>query len=62
MFEYLIYPAVGFVITLLGLEAAWHFTACRIPDKTIKPCIYKQVKLAFVRAECGTQKKIMFEE
>ena len=48
MFEYLIYPTIGFVATLLGLEAAWHFTACRIPDKTIKPCMYKQVKLAIV--------------
>jgi len=48
MFENLVYPAVGFVVTLLGLEAAWHFTACRISDKTIKPCMYKQVKLAIV--------------
>jgi hypothetical protein len=48
MFEYLIYPAIGFVVTLEGLEAAWHFTACKIHDKTIKPCIYKQVKLALV--------------
>jgi len=48
MFEYLIYPTIGFVATLLGLEAAWHFTACKIPDKTIKPCMYKQVKLAIV--------------
>ncbi|MGB6673970.1 MAG: hypothetical protein WBE34_16180 [Candidatus Nitrosopolaris sp.] len=37
MFEYLIYPAIGFVVTLVGLEAAWHFTACKIHDKTIKP-------------------------
>jgi hypothetical protein len=48
MFENLVYPAVGFVVTLLGLEAAWHFTACRISNKTIKPCMYKQVKLAIV--------------
>jgi len=48
MFEYLIYPTIGFVATFLGLEAAWHFTACKIPDKTIKPCMYKQVKLAIV--------------
>jgi CheY-like chemotaxis protein len=50
MFENLIYPAVGFIAALLGLEAAWHFTACKLPDKTIKPCMYKQVKLALVRA------------
>jgi hypothetical protein len=50
MLEYVIYPVIGFVGTLLGLEAAWHFTACRIPLDSIKPCIYKQVKLAFVQA------------
>jgi hypothetical protein len=49
MFENLIYVVIGFAGTLLGLEAAWHFTACRIPDKTLKPCMYKQVKLAIVR-------------
>jgi hypothetical protein len=45
VFENLIYPVIGFVGTLLGLEAAWHFTACKIPDKKIKPCMYKQVKI-----------------
>jgi len=50
MFENVIYPVIGFIGTLLGLEAAWHFTACRIPDKTIKPCMYKQMKLALVNA------------
>jgi hypothetical protein len=48
MFENLVYPAVGFVVTLLGLEASWHLKACRISDKTIKPCMYKQVKLVIV--------------
>jgi hypothetical protein len=42
MLEYVIYPLIGFVGTLLGLEAAWHYTACEIPRDTIKPCIYKQ--------------------
>jgi len=47
MFENLVYPIIiGFGATFLGLEAAWHFTACKIHDKTIKPCVYKQVKLA----------------
>jgi hypothetical protein len=32
----LIYPAIGFVVTLLGLELAWHFSTCKIPYKTIK--------------------------
>jgi len=48
VFENLIYPVIGFIGTLLGLEAAWHFTACRIPDSTLKPCMYKQLKLALV--------------
>jgi len=48
VFENLVYLVIGFVGTLLGLEAAWHFTACSIPDKTIKPCMYKQVKLALM--------------
>jgi hypothetical protein len=48
MFENLVYPAVGFVVTLVGLEAAWHFTVCKIPDKRVKPCMYKQVKLVLV--------------
>jgi len=50
MLENLIYSAIGFIGTLLGLEAAWHFTACRMADKTIKPCMYKQMKLAVVNA------------
>ncbi len=45
MFENLIYPVIGFAGTLLGLEAAWHFAACRLEDKTIKPCLFKQVKM-----------------
>jgi len=29
------YVAIGFVTTFLALEAGWHFTACKIKDKTI---------------------------
>jgi len=50
VFEYIIFPAIGFIGSFLGLEAAWHFTACKIHDKTIKPCMYKQVKLALASA------------
>ena len=50
VFEYLIYPVIGFVGALLALEVGWHFTACTIRDETMKPCLFKQVKLAFVRA------------
>jgi hypothetical protein len=41
----LAYLAVGFAATFLALEAAWHFTACKIKDKSIKPCLYKQIGL-----------------
>jgi len=43
-----LYVLVGFVPTYFGLEIAWHFTACRIRDKAIKPCIFKQVKTSVI--------------
>jgi hypothetical protein len=43
MLENIAYVGLGFAVVLLGLEAAWHFTACRINDKSIKPCLYKQI-------------------
>jgi hypothetical protein len=43
---------IGFVITYLALETAWHFAACRLQDKTIKPCLFKQVKMVMT-AERG---------
>jgi hypothetical protein len=43
--ENLAYLATGFVTTFLALEAGWHFTACKIKDKTIKPCLYKKIGL-----------------
>jgi hypothetical protein len=27
------------------LELAWHFTACRIKDKKLKPCMFKEIKV-----------------
>jgi hypothetical protein len=41
--ENLAYVAIGFVTTFMALEAAWHFAACKIKDKSIKPCLYKQI-------------------
>jgi hypothetical protein len=41
----LAYLAVGFVTAFLALEAVWHFTACKIKDKTMRPCFYKQIGL-----------------
>jgi hypothetical protein len=45
MLENIAYVAGGFATVFLALEAAWHFTACKIKDKTIKPCLYKQIGL-----------------
>ena len=43
MLENLAYVGVGFAAVFLALEAAWHFTACKINDGSIKPCLYKQI-------------------
>jgi hypothetical protein len=51
MLEYItptVYVALGFASCYLALEGAWHFTACRIKDKSIPPCIFKQVKTKFI--------------
>jgi hypothetical protein len=32
MIENLLYVIVGFAVTYLSLELAWHFTACKIKD------------------------------
>ena len=45
MFENIAYIGLGFAAVFLGLELAWHFTACKIHDKSIKPCFYKEVGL-----------------
>jgi hypothetical protein len=44
MIENMLYVVIGFVVTFLSLELAWHFTACRIKDKKIRPCLYKEIK------------------
>jgi hypothetical protein len=43
-----VYAALGFVISYLALEGGWHFTACKIKEKSIPPCVFKQVKTMFV--------------
>jgi hypothetical protein len=45
MLENIAYVSIGFVTSFLAPEAAWHFTACKIKDKSIKPCLYKQIRL-----------------
>lgn len=44
----LIYIALGFTISYLALEVGWHFTACKIKDRSIPPCVFKQVKTVLV--------------
>jgi hypothetical protein len=41
------YVMLGFTISYLALEGGWHFTACKIKNKTLPPCIFKQVKTKF---------------
>jgi hypothetical protein len=42
--ESLLYVVIGFVVTYMSLELAWHFSACRIKDKKIRPCMFKEIK------------------
>jgi hypothetical protein len=46
--ESLIFIGIGFVATLLALEIGWHFTACSVNDKTMKPCLFKKIKLTLM--------------
>jgi hypothetical protein len=48
MIENLLYLTTGFVVTYISLEVAWHFTACKIKDKKIKPCMFKEIKTMLV--------------
>jgi hypothetical protein len=43
--ENLAYLAIEFATPLLALEGTWHFTACKIKDKSVKPCLYKQMSI-----------------
>jgi hypothetical protein len=45
MFETIAYVGLGFAAAFFALESAWHFTACKIRDRTMKPCFYKQIGL-----------------
>jgi hypothetical protein len=40
--------AIGFIVTHLSLEVAWHFTVFRIKnlgENSVKPCLFRKVKL-----------------
>jgi hypothetical protein len=43
MLENIVYVGLGFATVFLAREAAWHFTACKVKDNAIKPCLYKQI-------------------
>ena len=45
MFESIVYVGLGFAAAFFALESAWHFTACKIRDRTMKPYFYKQIGL-----------------
>jgi hypothetical protein len=42
------YVTIGFAISYLALEGGWHFTACKIKEKSIPPCVFKQVKTMLI--------------
>lgn len=44
-----LYVLAGFVVSYIGMEIAWHFAACGIRDKEIKPCMFKQVETLLLR-------------
>jgi hypothetical protein len=48
-----VYAALGFTVSYLALEGGWHFTACKIKDKAIPPCIFKQVKTRLIANNSG---------
>jgi hypothetical protein len=48
MIENILYVIIGFVVTYLSLELAWHFTACKIKDNKLRPCMFKEIKSVMV--------------
>jgi hypothetical protein len=48
-----VYAALGFAVSYLALEGGWHFTACKIKDKAIPPCIFKQIKTRLIVNNSG---------
>jgi hypothetical protein len=51
MIENFLYLIMGFVVTYLSMELAWHFTACRIKEdkrEKIKQCMFKEIRTILV--------------
>ena len=59
--ENLLYVVIGFVVTYLLLELAWHFTACRIKDKKLKPCMFKEIKVILIELTFANEHEAFFE-
>lgn len=57
-FPMVAYPVIGFAASYLALETAWHFTACRFANSGLKPCLFKQVKLATVGVSKQSGKQV----
>jgi hypothetical protein len=55
--ENLLYVVIGFVVTYLLLELAWHFTACRIKDKKLKPCMFKEIKVLLMAPQTSPNRR-----
>jgi hypothetical protein len=51
--NFVAYVMLGFTVSYLALEVGWHFTACKIKDKAIPPCIFKQVKTRLIANNSG---------
>ena len=56
MIENILYVMMGFAITFLSLELGWHFTACRLEDKKLRPCVFKEIKTVMVAQTSHTRK------
>ena len=48
-FHALAFPLIGFPMTYIALEGAWHFAVCRINNADLVPCIFKQARMLVAR-------------
>jgi hypothetical protein len=61
MIENLVYVVMGFALTYLSLEVAWHFTACRLKvdgssdkKKMMKSCMFKEMKMVLTAPQASS--------
>jgi hypothetical protein len=48
-FDPLAFPLIGFPMTYIALEGAWHFAVGRINNGDLVPCIFKQARMLVAR-------------